>query len=611
MLSISFLEVGMAPFAPPGYIPNLLAILGGVVLGFGSSNVFRKDYHVRQTLTLGMDALFTRHVPAVAWSVDRHLRIVDSAGGEGVLLGLHFQGQEGIEICDLLESHQRTQFELEHRAALSGSIRTIEGMYFQRYYRIALEPARDHHGTIIGVNGVALDITDIHTIQNQLLRERHVDDLTGLATRMRLYDRLGQALLLSARNNKNVGVLAIDIDRFKLINENCGHEVGDQLLREAAERLRSLLRKADTVARLGSDDFAAVLLDIDNAESGATVAGKIVAAFQQPFLILGEQMYISVSVGVAISPFDGEDENVLLRNAETALSFAKVSGGNVFHFYTNSMHDKISERVTLETALRIAIQNHEIEPHYQPLISRDGTVVGYEALARWEHPTLGRMPPIKFIPLAEETGLISALGEQILRKACFDIQTMQKEIGRKLRVAVNISARQFDEPQFVDSIISIIHSSGVDPKDLELELTESMLMRDMDAAILTLARIKSTGVSIAIDDFGTGYSSLSHLKRLPIDTLKIDQSFVRELPEDEDAEAIVTAISSLAHALDLHVIAEGVETPGHLEALLKVDCDFFQGYFFGRPISLQETLATYKDLAIYQKVEDRQSEQAR
>jgi diguanylate cyclase (GGDEF)-like protein len=589
----------MAPFAAPESILSLLAGLSGIVLGLGSSNVLRRDYHQRHTMATNLEALCTRHVPIITWSVDRRLRIVHANGGEGTLLGLHFQGQEGVPVCELVENRHRLNFEKRHVDALNGDIQAFEVLCFERFYRIALEPSRDNHGIIIGVNGVALDITEQYNLQNRLTRERHVDDLTGLATRMRLYDRLSQALLISGRNHKNIGVLAIDVDRFKALNDMCGHEVGDQMLRAVAERLRSLLRKADTVARLGNDDFAAVLMDIDNAESGATVADKIIAAFQQPFLILGEQMYITVSVGVAISPFDGEDETMLLRNAETALSYAKVSGGNCFHFYTNSLHETISARITLESALRIAIENQEIVPHYQPLVSRDGVVMGYEALARWEHPTLGRIPPVEFIPIAEENGSISALGNQILMRACQDIQILQKSIGRHLRVAVNISARQFDEPEFVETIISIIETSGVDPKCLELELTESMLMRDMESAIETLTRIKAAGVSIAIDDFGTGYSSLSHLKRLPIDTLKIDQSFIRELPEDADDEAIVTAIVSLAHALDMHVLAEGIETPGHLEALLKVNCDSFQGYFFGRPISLAQTLSTYQDLPIY------------
>lgn len=600
----------MSPFSAGGLAPSALTMLSGLALGLGSSSLLRRDDRHHDLPAVGTDALFMRHIPAVAWSVDRKLHVVSSAGGEGALFGLHFKTEDDITITDLVEPRNRSQFEMEHRAALAGSIRTFEGLYFQRYYRFALEPARDHHGMIVGVKGVALDISEMHDLQEQLLRERHIDDLTGLATRMRLYDRLGQAMIMSARNNKNVGVLAIDIDRFKLVNETSGHEVGDLLLRGVADRLLTLLRRADTVARLGSDDFAAVLFDIDAAESGAAVAGKLVSAFQQPFLIHGEQMYATVSIGVAISPYDGEDENVLLRNAETALSFAKVNGGNAFHFYTNSMHDTISERVALEGALRVAIANKEIQTHYQPLISRGGTVIGFEALARWDHPTLGRLPPVKFIPLAEETGLIVALGELVLRQACYDINILRRETGLDLHVAVNISARQFDEPKFVQSIIDIIDETGINPHDLELELTESMLMRNMDAAIAILASIKTTGASIAIDDFGTGYSSLSHLKRLPIDTLKIDQSFVRELPQDADAEAIVTAIASLAHALGLKVIAEGVETPGQLDALLSVECDFFQGYFFGRPAPISEILATFRDLAIYKRAEERNSNQS-
>jgi diguanylate cyclase (GGDEF)-like protein len=593
------LHMTLAPFAAPAWILNALTGLAGIACGLGTSHLFRRDHPPYHTLEAGMHALFSRHVPAIAWSVDQNLRIVHTTGSEGMLLGFHFQGQEGAAIGALVEAHHRLAFEQQHEAVLSGEIRSFEGLYFERYYRIALEPARDRHGTIIGVHGVALDISEAYALQNQLARERHIDALTGLVTRMRLYDRLAQALLICARNQKSVGVLAIDIDRFKALNDLCGREVGDQLLRAVAERLRSLLRKADTVARLGNDDFAAVLLNIDTAENGATVAGKVITAFQQPFLILGEQIFATVSVGIAISPFDGEDETILLRNALTALSYAKISGGNTYHFYTNSLHETLSARMTLESALRIAIENHEIVPHYQPLVSREGLVVGYEALARWEHSVLGRIPPARFIPIAEENGSITALGSQILLQACHDIQRLQAEIGRRLRVAVNISARQFDEPLFVESIIAIIQSSGVDPTCLELELTESMLMRDMEGAIHTLSRIKATGVSIAIDDFGTGYSSLSHLKRLPVDTLKIDQSFVRELPEDKDDEAIVTAIVSLAHALNMHVVAEGIETPAQLEALLKIDCDLLQGFFFGRPISLEQTLATYKDLLIY------------
>lgn len=527
-----------------------------------------------------------RHTSATAWQVDCQLRVVATSGNDHGALCQYLHDLIGMPIHELVHEHHRDHLREQHEKALTGLNCEFEAFYFDRQYRISLQPLLSRSGKVKGVSGVALDISEVHRLRQQLDHERHVDDLTGLATRTRFYDRLSQGLHITARSGKKIAVLAVDIDRFKYVNEGNGHNAGDALLRGAADRLRTLLRQADTVARLGADDFAAILIDMESADRAAIVATKIARAFELPFFIEGIQVYVTVSVGIALSPHDGNAPDILLGNAETALSFAKMSGGNTFHFYAIEMHHQIADRVALESALRTALTEDQLSVYYQPIIGREGRVVCLEALVRWRHPVLGFLAPDRFIPMAEETGLIVPLGELVLRHACRDFAQLTDLYEYPLKMAINLSPRQFDDPDLLSTITNAIEINAIDPLNIELELTESTLMRNMESAIEALGRLKSTGVSIAIDDFGTGYSSLSYLKRLPIDTLKIDRSFVMELPGDDNAAAIIAAVCDLAHALKLEVVAEGVETPEQLKSLLDLGCDRLQGYLFSRPVPL-------------------------
>jgi diguanylate cyclase (GGDEF)-like protein/PAS domain S-box-containing protein len=543
----------------------------------------------------GLRQQIDRMTAATAWQVDSHLRVVATSGDEQSALGVYLHDLIGAPIHELVHEDHRDLLRDQHERALLGNDCQFEASYFDRRYRITLEPVRNRRERIVGVSGIALDITETYKLREELDHERHVDDLTGLATRTKLYDRLSQALHITSRSGKKVVVLAIDIDRFKFVNEGSGHSAGDALLRAAADRLRTLLRRADTVARLGADDFAAVLVDVESADKAAIVATKVAKAFEVPFFINGAQVYVTVSVGIAMSPHDGQTPDELFGNAETALSFAKLNGGNTFHFYAMEMHTQIADRMALETSLRAALADDQLDVYYQPLVGRDGRIIALEALVRWRHPMLGFMTPDRFIGLAEETGLIIPLGELVLRHACRDFAEMKRVYDGPLTLAVNLSPRQFDKDELLETIVRVIRESGVDATNIELELTESTLMRNMDLAIDILQSFKDIGVTIAIDDFGTGYSSLSYLKRLPIDTLKIDRSFVMELPGDDNAAAIISAICDLAHALDLEVVAEGVETPEQLERLLALGCDRLQGYLFSRPVPLETLLPMLYD----------------
>lgn len=576
-----------------------MMMFGGIVAAL--SSIWTRRYE-RTLPAHSLRQHLDRFMAGTAWRVDAHLRVTATSGDDRGPFGRHLHELVGAPISQLLDEQYQEHFQEQHERALGGLSCEFDAKYFERYFHIVLEPLRDGSGFVTGVQGIAVDKTETHALREQLDHERHVDDLTGLATRTRFYDRLSQALHITARSGKKIAILAIDIDRFKLVNEGNGHAAGDSLLRATADRLRTLLRKADTVARLGADDFAAILVDVDTADKAAVVATKVARAFEMPFFIEGVQLHVTVSIGISLSPHDGHSPDMLLGNAETALSFAKINGGNTFHFYAIEMHHQIADRVALEAALRTALSDDELEVYYQPIVNREGRIASLEALVRWRHPVLGFLAPDRFIPLAEETGLIVQLGELVLRHACNDFIKMTEIYDGPLKMAVNLSPRQFDDEELLTTITRVIDASGIDPNCLELELTESTLMRNMDAAIELLERIKASGVSISIDDFGTGYSSLAYLKRLPIDTLKIDRSFVIELPDDGHASAIISAVTDLAHALRLEVIAEGVEEPEQLRCLLEIGCDRLQGYLFSRPVSLGSLLPMLRDPQMFTSV---------
>jgi diguanylate cyclase (GGDEF)-like protein/PAS domain S-box-containing protein len=420
-------------------------------------------------------------------------------------------------------------------------------------------------------------------------RAQHLADhdaLTGLPNRRLLEDRLRQALALSHRNRKQTAVMFIDLDRFKPINDSLGHAVGDVLLREVSQRLVNQLREGDTICRIGGDEFVVVLPEVKRSSDVAQVAQKVIEQVSYPVGVEERELAVTCSIGIAVFPDDGRDAETLIRNADAAMYHAKELGRASYQFFTEQMNQAASRRLALETDLRRALGRDELRVHYQRIVdARSGRVTGHEALVRWQHPERGLVPPAEFIQIAEESGLILRIGQWVLREACrwnTFIGAHSRE-GGGLQVAVNLSPRQFNDPKLAEVVAQALRETGLPPRLLELEITESLAMQHTDITLSALKRLKKLGVSIAIDDFGTGYSSLAYLRRFPVDKIKIDRIFVADAPEDREQGAIVSAIVALAHALDIEVIGEGVENEAQQEFLRRCGCDYIQGYLVGRP----------------------------
>ena len=421
----------------------------------------------------------------------------------------------------------------------------------------------------------------------------YTDPLTGLPNRPLFMDHLILALAQAARSNQKVAVFFLDLDRFKDINDSLGHSTGDALLRSVADRIRRCVREGDTIARFGGDEFTLLIPRIDNVEDAAKIAQKIHETLKIPFMIADRELFVTTSIGITVYPVDGVDPETLVRNADSAMYRAKDSGRDNYQLYAPAMNARALERLALENTLRRALENDELVLHYQPLVSAlTRQVVGFESLVRWQHPEQGLLSPAHFISTAEMSGLIVPIGLWILRTACMQAKLWQKRSDRDLYVAVNLSARQFQQPNLVDEVAAVLEETKLRPDLLELEITESNAMQNAEKTIYTLRELKALGVRIAMDDFGTGYSSLSYLKRFPIDTLKLDRSFVLDVTTDPSDAAIVSAVIAMAHSLKLHVVAEGVETEQQLDFLCSQNCDRIQGYFFSRPLP-SEDLAPY------------------
>jgi diguanylate cyclase (GGDEF)-like protein/PAS domain S-box-containing protein len=418
------------------------------------------------------------------------------------------------------------------------------------------------------------------------------DPLTGLPNRRLLEDRLTQALALSHRNRKASAVMFVDIDRFKTINDSLGHAVGDALLKVVARRLVDQLREGDTICRIGGDEFVVVLPEVKRSSDVAHVAQKVIEQLSQLVVVEERELLVTCSIGIAVYPEDGRDAESLIRNADAAMYHAKELGRANYQFFTEQMNQAASRRLQLENDLRRALGKDELQLHYQPIVdTASGRVAAHEALARWQHPERGLVLPADFIQLAEETGIILKIGEWVLAQACRWSTFIGVEQG--LQIAVNLSARQFNDPQLPRMVARALKETGLPPRLLELEITESTAMQQTDVTLRTLKRLKALGVSIAIDDFGTGYSSLSYLRRFPVDKVKIDRSFVSEVPKDHDQGAIISAIIALAHALQIRVVAEGVETEAQRAFLAACGCDFIQGHLVGRPSDADSAAREY------------------
>lgn len=445
-------------------------------------------------------------------------------------------------------------------------------------------PIRDQRGRVLGVVVALGDITEARRLTEQMAHQATHDALTQLPNRYLFHDRLNQAIAHARRASQSFAILFVDLDHFKKVNDSLGHGAGDVLLQAAAARLLACKRQEDTIARLGGDEFVLVLENLHQEEGAATLARKILEALAPPFQIEGHECFITASIGISLFPKDGEDAETLLKNADIAMYRAKDSGRDIMQFYGRDMHVRALERLKLEQDLRHALERQELELHYQPQMDlRRGHIIGVEALLRWRHPQRGLIPPMDFVPLAEETGLIESIGEWVLRTACEQAVAWRREGLPPLRMAVNLSPRQFSRPGMVDMVGRILRETGLEPGYLDLEITETLLMKDVEGSIKILSALKAMGVRLSIDDFGTGYSSLNYLKRFPIDQLKIDKSFVSDLISNQDDNAIALAVIAMAHSMRLKVIAEGVENGAQLAFLQKNQCDEIQGYYLSRP----------------------------
>ncbi len=435
--------------------------------------------------------------------------------------------------------------------------------------------------------GIFSDISQIKETEYKLAHLAHHDPLTELPNRLLFHDRLEQAVLRAQREGSRIAILFLDLDRFKNINDSMGHTKGDVLLQRVAERLREAMRAEDTIARLGGDEFVLIVETLKGREDAAAVAKHILARFDRPFCLEGQEVFVDASIGISLYPDDGKDTQTLVRNADAAMYRAKGEGRDNFQFYTRELTVYATERLTLENQLRRALERNEFELYYQPQFSlkNGGRLDGVEALIRWQQSEQGLILPDRFIPVAEETGLIVPIGEWVLRRACAQHQSWVTAGYRPVRMAVNLSARQFHHPDLISTVTAILDETGIPPSCLELELTESIIMRDAESTIRMLHELRDMGITLSIDDFGTGYSSLSYMKRFPINRLKIDQSFVRDITNGRSDAAMIVPIIALGHSMKLQVLAEGVEIEEQLIYLEKQGCDEAQGYIYSGPIT--------------------------
>jgi diguanylate cyclase (GGDEF)-like protein/PAS domain S-box-containing protein len=537
---------------------------------------------------------------------DQRLSISDEAAR---ILGLEPRNQD-VTLVGLFgripeEERERVRQwlgELEQRGSeLSVTHRVSVDPGLQRHVRQQVEVVRGRDGRPLHVYGTIQDITELRQAEQRIRRLAYMDALTGLPNRTRFKDRLSHAIAMAKPQGRRLALLCLDLDNFKRINDTLGHVVGDRLLQATAKRLVMALRESDAVfrggrispqkyaARLGGDEFTVLLPEIKRSEDAARVAERIRQVLSLPLTLAEHEIVITPSIGIAVYPEDGQNPDALLKNADGAMYVAKRHGKNTYCFFDGSLNDLALRRLKMEGLLRKAIERGELDVHYQPQLDLGtGRICAVEALVRWNSPTLGSVPPGEFIPFAEDTGLIVPIGEWVLRTACAQVQAW-REAGLYLeRVAVNISPLQFVQHGFIKLVAQVLKETGLEPHVLELEVTESLLMGDPDGVVTALRQLKDLGLQLAIDDFGTGYSSLSRLKQFPIDRLKIDRSFVREVPQNQDDVAIAMAVIAMAKSMDLKVIAEGVENQEQQRFLQEKQCNEVQGYYLSRPLPAPE-----------------------
>ena len=534
--------------------------------------------------------------------IDAHGTIHYAGPSTCRILGFADSDLVGKRIEEVIHPDDVPTTRVFHAQLLSGKGMTVKGEVLVRHATRGWRAVEAMATNLLADPAVAAivinyrDVTERKDAERQLERLAYRDSLTGLPNRFLFHDRLHHGIDQARRRRRGLGVMYLDLDRFKLVNDTLGHSIGDELLQAVAARLTDVLRVDDTIARLGGDEFAILLPDIDRPEDAGTVATKVVQALRAPFVVGSHQLYAPGSIGVSLYPADGEDVTTLLKNADSALYRAKELGRNNVQLFAASMNERYRKRLDLEVALRSAVERQELELHYQPIIDRrTGRIRAFEALMRWRRGD-ELVSPSAFIGIAEETGLIVAMGDWALDRACADLRAWRAGGAPEFGVAVNLSAHQLQQPEFIKTIHDTILRHNLAPYDLELEVTESAALQNLQWTLLVLDQLRSIGVRIAVDDFGTGQSSLAYLKRFPLHTVKMDREFLRDLSNPSDA-ALISSIIDLVHSLDLYVVAEGVETMAELRLLNARGCDGLQGYFFSKPMPanvVPEYVAAYR-----------------
>jgi len=460
-------------------------------------------------------------------------------------------------------------------------------------------PLVDGHGEVVGFASLVQDITERLNTERTIHYMAHHDALTGLPNRRLAQDRLNQAIMVARRRQRHVAVLFLDLDRFKVVNDTLGHDTGDFILKDVARRLVACVREVDTVSREGGDEFVVILPDLERPEHARLVADKMLQELSRPVEIAGQEIHITPSIGISHYPNDATDVQQLLKHADSAMYQAKDAGRNTVRFFTNDLNFLLSKRLEVESRLRKAMENEEFFLRYQPQVDVvSGRITGMEALIRWNDPQKGEVSPKDFVFVAEELGLIVPIGEWVFRTACAQLRQWADDGLPSISISINISPRQFMSRRLVSSLLSIIRETGADPRFVELEITETMIMRNLEQSIETLAQLRSVGMQVAVDDFGVGYSSLGQLTRLPASSMKIDRSFMMNIPADGQSTSITEAIIAMAKRLRLRVIAEGVETRAQLEFLRANHCEAFQGFLFSKPLTSLEATAMLRAQAI-------------
>ena len=512
------------------------------------------------------------------------------------LTGMPPKDVVGKSSLDLFPHVREQNVDELYRRALAGETVAAPDIHFvvpgtgrAGWVSAVYRPHSDGDGKIVGVIGLIRDITERKMAEQQIEYQAYHDALTGLANRRLFQEHLSLALALAQRRHSHVAVLFLDLDHFKIVNDSLGHTVGDELLKHVARRLRHAVREGDTVARVGGDEFTIVLQELARPDDAAAVAKKVIRSVTDPIEVNGHKLYVTTSIGVTVYPRDGEDAETLLKNADAAMYRAKAEGRNTYQMATHELSRTTQERMLLESGLHQAMETGEFVVYYQPQIDLETMqLAGMEALLRWNHPERGLVGPTEFIGLAEERGMILTIGEWVLREACREAKRFHDRGLTSLRVSVNISARQFRDAALVWTVESALSEAGLDPRALELEITETVAMQDVEQTMSTLAELRKSGITIAIDDFGTGHSALSYLKRFPIDALKIDKSFISDLPGGYADSAIVASVIQLANGLGIRVVAEGVETIEQIEFLREHACREVQGFYFSHAVPPEE-----------------------